>query len=85
MPLCNHYQLLQVPTTATADEVDAAFMRAINACQQTGFGRFRASVMYRTPTAFSQAHQTLNDPKSRAAYDKWLRDCTKAPFLFYPG
>lgn len=66
-----HYDVLDVPATATAEDIKKAHQRAMKTAHPDVGGN---AGLFRL---VQEAHETLSDPDRRAAYDRHLRDGSK--------
>lgn len=77
----SYYVLLEVPRSATSDEIDCAY-----ACIQRELGsrvrRWLLLTIYGcTEKDFEEAYRVLRDPELRAAYDRSLQQRQAPPIV----
>ncbi len=72
----NYYELLEIPPTASAEEIKHAFRREIaryHPDKVHHLGKEFQEIAATKAAELTQAHLTLNDPGLRAAYDAQLK------------
>jgi curved DNA-binding protein CbpA len=82
MPLRNYYELLDLPRTASADEIKRAFRREIaryHPDKVQHLGREFQEIAVAKAAELTQAYKALSTPESRAQYDAELESTSPAP------
>lgn len=69
------YSVLGVRPSATIDEIESAYRRALEASPRRGFGCWFAAFWFnRTPRTIVDAYRTLADPVAREDFDAQRRE-----------
>ena len=79
----DHYRLLGIADSATADEIELAYEAAVARTPTNWRMRVVAQLRGRTPQRFRFAYEELIDPAKRAKYDAYLVRVNSTP-VFIP-